>query len=215
MEAGLARISTRHLVVVRWRTHSCVPRRHSPETHLQVVNSICRHSRRVSGPQDARSRVGCSCRRPAAGAMMDFMVPGAPAEARWVRSAPRLDWPLPLVEHMARTAFPRQRVRECRPLSNGLRNANLLLTLDSVAEPLVLRIYQHDPSLCQKEVDLMRLVRPTVPVPEVIHASPRGWEELPPFALLQFVEGISLLDLKRRGDLEAFAQAAFSAGERS
>jgi aminoglycoside phosphotransferase (APT) family kinase protein len=145
--------------------------------------------------------------------MMDLMVPGAPAEARWVRAAPRLDWPLAVVERMVRTAFPRHRVLECRPLSNGLRNANLLLTLDSVAEPLVLRIYQHDPSLCQKEVDLMRLVRPTVPVPEVIHASPRGWEELPPFALLQFVEGISLLDLKRRGDLEAFAQAAFSAGE--
>jgi fructokinase len=59
----------------------------------------------------------------------------------------------------------------------------------------------------------MRLARHTVPVPEVIHASPLGLEELPPFALLQFVEGVSPLDLKRRGDLEAFAQAAFSAGE--
>jgi aminoglycoside phosphotransferase (APT) family kinase protein len=114
---------------------------------------------------------------------------------------------------MARTAFPRQRVLECRPLANGLRNANLLLKLDSPRSPVVLRIYQHDPSLCQKEVDLMRLVRPTVPVPEVIHASPRGWEGLPPFALLQFVEGVSPLDLKRRRDLEAFAQTAVSAGE--
>jgi aminoglycoside phosphotransferase (APT) family kinase protein len=114
---------------------------------------------------------------------------------------------------MARTAFPRSRVLECRPLANGLRNANLLLTLDPGAESLVLRIYQHDPSLCQKEMDLMRLVRRTVPVPEVIHASPRGSEELPPFALLQFVDGVRPLDLKRRGDREAFAQAAFSAGE--
>src|ERR1039458_4215277 len=96
--------------------------------------------------------------------MMDLMLPGAPAEARWVRAAPRLDWPLADVERMTRTAFPRSRVLECRPLANGFRNANLYLTLDSVAAPLVLRIYQHDPSVCQKEVDLMHLVRHTVPV---------------------------------------------------
>jgi aminoglycoside phosphotransferase (APT) family kinase protein len=144
---------------------------------------------------------------------MNLMLPGAPAEARWVRAKPRVDWPLSVVERTLRTAFPRSRVLECRPLSNGLRNTNLFLTLDTAAAPVVLRIYQHDPSLCQKEVDLMRLVRPTVPVPEVIHASPLGLEELPPFALLQFVEGVSPLDLKRRRDFEAFAQAAFSAGE--
>ena len=132
--------------------------------------------------------------------MMDLMLPGAPPEARWLRAEPQLDWPLAVVERMTRAAFPRHRVLECRPLSNGLRNANFRLSLDSLAEPLVLRIYQHDPSLCQKEVDLMHLVRQTVPVPEVIHASPLGLEELPPFALLQFVEGVSPLDLKRRGD---------------
>src|ERR1035438_1810023 len=131
--------------------------------------------------------------------MMVLMVPGAPAEARWVRAAPRLDWPLAVVERMVRTAFPRHRVLECRPLSNGLRNANLLLTLDSVAEPLVLRIYQHDPSLCHKEVALLRLVPPSVPVAEVLHSSPRGGELGPPFALLQFGEGLRLLDLKPRG----------------
>jgi aminoglycoside phosphotransferase (APT) family kinase protein len=114
---------------------------------------------------------------------------------------------------MIHTAFPRHRVLEYQPLLNGLRNVNIRLTLESLAEPLLLRIYQHDPSLCQKEVDLMQLVRSTVPVPEVIHASPHGLEDLPPFAVLQFVEGISPLDLKRRGDLEAFSQAAFSAGE--
>ncbi len=145
--------------------------------------------------------------------MIDLMVPGAPAAARWLRAAPRLDWPLSVVERMARAAFPGHRVLEYQPLANGLRNVNIRLTLESLAEPRLLRIYQHDPSLCQKEVDLMQLVRSTVPVPEVIHASPLGLEELPPFALLQFVEGVSPLDLKRRGDLEAFSQAAFSAGE--
>ena len=130
-----------------------------------------------------------------------------------MRPEPRIDWPMLAVQRMVCTAFPRSRVLHCQPLANGLRNANLRLSLDSVPEPLVLRIYQHDPSLCQKEMDLMRLVRPTVPVPEVIHASPSGYEDLPPFALLEFVGGVSPLDLKRRGDLAAFAQAAYSSGE--
>jgi aminoglycoside phosphotransferase (APT) family kinase protein len=114
---------------------------------------------------------------------------------------------------MVQTAFPRSRISQKQLLAAGLRNANFKLTLDSSSEPVVLRIYEHDPSLCRKEIDLMRLVRHTVPVPEVIHAEPRGLEELPPFALLQFIQGASLLDLKRRSDFEAFAQASSSAGE--
>ena len=77
----------------------------------------------------------------------------------------------------------------------------------------MLRIYEHDASLCQKEVDLIRLLGGSVPVPEVIHAEPAGIEDLPPFALVSFVEGISFRELKRTGDREAIAQAAQSAGE--
>ncbi|MBI3827785.1 MAG: phosphotransferase, partial [Candidatus Rokubacteria bacterium] len=53
----------------------------------------------------------------------------------------------------------------------------------------------------------------SVPVPKVIHAATRGLEELPPFALMRFVEGISFRELRRTGDADAIAQAAFSAGE--
>ena len=144
---------------------------------------------------------------------MKPMLSGSPAEARWLRSAPRTDWPAATIARITHSAFPRRRVLEWRPLANGQRNANLLLRLDSPSEPVVLRIYQHDPSLCRKEVDLMQLVRQTVPVPEVIHAAAGGLEELPPFAFLEFIDGVTPLDLKRRGDFAAFAQAAGSAGE--
>jgi fructokinase len=50
-------------------------------------------------------------------------------------------------------------------------------------------------------------------VPEVIHAAPLGGEELSPFALLRYVEGITFRELRRRGDTDAIAQAAHSAGE--
>ena len=99
------------------------------------------------------------------------------------------------------------------PLGDGLRNANFKLYLDPAPEPVVLRIYEHDASLCQKEIYLMRLVKAAGPVPKVIHAEPHGWEDLPPLILTRWVEGISFRDLKRSGDTVAIAQAARSVGE--
>jgi aminoglycoside phosphotransferase (APT) family kinase protein len=60
----------------------------------------------------------------------------------------------------------------------------------------VLRIYEHDASLCQKEVDLIRLLGGSVPVPEVIHTEARGWDDVPPFTLVRYVEGFSFRELR-------------------
>src|SRR5258705_3333715 len=119
------------------------------------------------------------------------MVPGAPHAARWFRSAPRRSLPAPVLERIAGAAFPYCRIIEVQPLAGGLRNANFKLRVDATPHPMVLRIYEHDPSLCQKEIDLLGLLRGSVPLPEVIHAEPRGLEELPPFALMGYVEGTS------------------------
>jgi hypothetical protein len=100
-----------------------------------------------------------------------------------------------------------------QPLGDGSRNANFKLRLDGQPEPVVLRIYEHDASLCRKEWDLLRLAGGSVPVPEVLHAEPHGLEDLPPFTLVRYVEGISLRDLRRSGDTGAMAEAAYSAGE--
>jgi aminoglycoside phosphotransferase (APT) family kinase protein len=140
------------------------------------------------------------------------MLPGAPHEARWTRWEPRRTLAPEILDRVVRTAFPRCRVVEMQPLGDGLRNANFKLRLDSQPEPVVLRIYEHDASLCRKEMDLLRLAGGSVPVPEIIHAEPCGLEDLPPFTLARYVEGISLRDLRRSGDTEA-AAAAYSAGE--
>jgi len=140
------------------------------------------------------------------------MIPGAAEQARWLRAEPRRGLPALVLDRIVHAAFPRRRVLACEPLGNGLRNANFKLQLDPAPEPVVLRIYEHHASLCQKEIDLMRLVGGAVPVPEVIHAAPRGWEDLPPFMLTRWIEGITYHDLKRSGDHEAIAQAAQAAG---
>ena len=137
---------------------------------------------------------------------------GVPGEARWVRSEPRSALPAPELERIVHTAFPRSRVIEIQPLGDGMRNSNFKLRLDSTHEWIVLRIYEHDPSLCQKELDLMRLVAGSVPVPEIILAMTNGFENFPPFTLSCFIEGISFRELRRGGDFDSIAQAAFSAG---
>lgn len=130
-----------------------------------------------------------------------------------MRAAPRRNVPAPVLECIVRAALPGCRVLSSEPLGDGKRNANFKLLLDSAHEPVVLRMYEHDPALCQKEVDLMRLVRGSVPVPEVIYAEPSGRGDLPPFTVTRWVEGITFKELKRGGDAEAIAQAAQAAGE--
>jgi hypothetical protein len=92
----------------------------------------------------------------------------APEEVRWIRPKPRRKLPAPLLERIVNAAFPCARILDIQPLAGGLRNANFKLRLDSLQEQLVLRVYAHDASLCQKEVDLIRLIEDSVPVPEVI-----------------------------------------------
>ena len=118
-----------------------------------------------------------------------------------------------VVARMVERAFPRARVAETLPLSDGFRNSNFKVRLEGVKEPMVLRVYRHDPALCRKELDLIRFLAGSVPVPEVISAEPCGLEELPPFVWMCFVEGITFRELRRSGDREAIARAAGSVGE--
>jgi aminoglycoside phosphotransferase (APT) family kinase protein len=133
--------------------------------------------------------------------------------SRWLRPEPRRTLPASILQRIVRIAFPGCDVIEMQPLSDGMRNANFKLRLDSRSELIVLRLYEHDASLCQKELDLMRLIGASVPMPEVIHAEPRGFENCPPFILIRYVQGITFHELKRGGDRDAIGQAAYSAGE--
>lgn len=138
------------------------------------------------------------------------MLSGTPQEARSARSERREVLPPGWLERMALAAFPHGKVVEASPLTDGFRNSNFKVRLDS--ETAVLRVYEHDESLCRKEIDLLSLLAGSVPVPELIHAESSGLDGLPPFAWVRFVEGITFRELRRRGDLEATGQAAASAG---
>jgi hypothetical protein len=141
------------------------------------------------------------------------MIQGAPPESRWVRPQPRAALPARLLQHIVQRALPACRVVDAQPLTGGLRNGNSKVQLDQPPGSIVLRIYEHDPSLCRKEVDLIALIGRTVPVPEVLYAEAGGWEDLPPFALLRYIEGVGFHELNRSEDAATVAQASHSVGQ--
>ena len=141
------------------------------------------------------------------------MIAGASKEARWFRAEPRRTLARAIAARIVQAAFPGSRLLSMAPFAGGCRNANFKLELDRAPSPVVLRVYEHHSSLCQKEVDLYRLIGPMVPVPEVYYAEPNGWEGMQPFAVFSFIEGVSFREVKRSGDRELIARAAFAVGE--
>jgi aminoglycoside phosphotransferase (APT) family kinase protein len=121
--------------------------------------------------------------------------------------------PTERVSTMVRAAFPDRALFAAEPLAGGLRNSNFKLRFEPAAEPLVLRIYEHDRALCRKEVDLHRLVGETIPIPEILHAATDGIDGSAPFVIMRYVEGITFRELESRGDARAIAKAAASIGE--
>ncbi len=102
-------------------------------------------------------------------------------------------------------------VVEAAPLAGGIMNWNYRIRLADSAERFVLRFYDRAPASCAKEVRLLDLVGDDVPVPSVLF-SDDGRDGYPPFCVLEFIDGISLRELRRRGNTRCVAEAARDAG---
>jgi aminoglycoside phosphotransferase (APT) family kinase protein len=103
-------------------------------------------------------------------------------------------------------------VLDVQALDGGLMNRNYRVRLAGSREKFVLRILDRDAMACAKEAAVLALVRDDVPVPGVLYVEANGADGFPPFLVLEFIDGIALRDLKRRGDLRPIAQAAYDAG---
>jgi aminoglycoside phosphotransferase (APT) family kinase protein len=118
-----------------------------------------------------------------------------------------------LIRDCINTAFPDSRIVATEILTGGLINTNIKIEFSSRQPPVVLRLYRGDAELCLKETAVLELVHATVPVPRVIHVEPNGINDSGPFSILEFVNGVTFQQLKRKNDLEAIHQAAASVGE--
>lgn len=107
-------------------------------------------------------------------------------------------------------ALPGHTLAEAKPLSGGLSNTLYRLRVHNLADSFVLRIYTRDPSACRKEIDLHRLVRGAVPVPEIVYADADG---ALPHVMMRWVDGPTFREIKQQQDVHAIAGAAYAIGE--
>jgi len=108
------------------------------------------------------------------------MKPAGPGDraARW----PRKSWT------DGSDGIPRCRVVEMQPLGDGLRNANFKLRLDGQPEPVVLRIYEHEPRCAGRRWTCFGWPAARFPCGGDSRGAVR-LEDLPPFTLARYVEG--------------------------
>ena len=93
-------------------------------------------------------------------------------------------------------------------LAGGLMNRNYRVRVGS--DDVVLRFYDRDARACSKEVFLLSELHGRVAVPRVLYVGPST--ETVPFVVLEFVDGISMRELKQTGDARGIAEAAHAAG---
>jgi aminoglycoside phosphotransferase (APT) family kinase protein len=121
---------------------------------------------------------------------------------------------LPVADTLLESWRDGRSIVEVEPLAGGIMNWNYRVRLSGSAERFVLRFYDRMPESCAKEVRVLSMVRDDVPVPRVLFAesAPRGSAGFPPFCVLEFIDGISLRELRRRGEAVGVAEASYDAG---
>ncbi len=136
---------------------------------------------------------------------------GSIVASRWMRVEPRRRLDDAVLSRIFDAAFPGRVVAHVQPLFS-CRNANFQIELDGGSGSFVLCLFEHDPSICRKQLDLYRVIDPEVPVVPVVYAEPDGLDNIPPFLITRFVSGISFCDLLDHASLAEIQQAAFEVG---
>lgn len=128
-------------------------------------------------------------------------------EAGWDRTSAFVE--LTETEVRAMLAPVGATVTAVTPLSSGLANTNYRIDLKG-GPTVVLRLYTRSPAVAATEVALLRLVRKSVPVAEVLFADTTGERTGRPYAVTTWLEG-SLM-LQALADADEAAQRAIGRG---
>lgn len=113
----------------------------------------------------------------------------------------KLDWektdtiaklPTGLVEKMAHCAYPNKLLQSYNLIAGGCANLNFKIQFENELESYILRVYLRDKEAVYKEKSLYKLLKDTVPVPQIYFV---GEVENYQFAIVEFINGITLRDL--------------------
>ena len=114
---------------------------------------------------------------------------------------------------IVKRSLPNATVAYFERLGEGASNLNYLVRLAGCkADWIVLRIFTREPLACRKELELLRCASLVLPVPEVIHADAEGYDDVGPYVLYRFAQGITFHRLKSGGSAQDLAKAAHAIG---
>lgn len=130
----------------------------------------------------------------------------------WERRHAALALDAATIAALLQPAFPGHSVRTAELLSGGLANTNYKVTLDSLREPVVLRLFTRDPAACQTELDIYQLAGARVPMPAILYANPTGEPHGRPYLVARWSDGTKLDALLAHGGAAAIASVAHAVG---
>lgn len=133
-------------------------------------------------------------------------------KANWSGMRPESTVTLDRVRGIVEHVFPAGRIASVESMAGGLTNSCFRIQLEGTSQPLVLKIYERDPSAGEREAALFRRVGSTVPVPEILHLETPDSAGRAAFMVMTYIEGTTLRALKASRDEAAIAEAAFSVG---
>ncbi len=107
----------------------------------------------------------------------------------WRRLSEWVDLTAAEVAALVRPAVGDARVVSIRPVSGGLVNTNLEVTLSNPPVRVLLRIFRRDPPQARKEAELDRLLVGRVPTAPFLHFAEANPVTGGPYAVLQWIEG--------------------------
>ena len=131
-----------------------------------------------------------------------------PMERGWERRHPFFELAPAELEQLVSRALPGAGVVDARPLTAGLRNTNYRIELAGGAAA-VLRLYVSDPEACGREAAVLAAMAGRVPAPRVLYYDATA---SPPFALLEWLEGLPLHEVLDGAGADAALELAAVCG---
>ncbi len=131
--------------------------------------------------------------------------------ARWRRFRPEVAVDRAMVTAIFHEALAGADVVGFAPVSGGLANTNIEVTLAGPPGRVILRIYQRDPAQAAKEVALAEFLQGRAPAPAILHFTPSNVVTGHPCAVMEWRPGVRLETLAPEPALGAAVGAALAA----
>ncbi len=113
-------------------------------------------------------------------------------KANWEKTDQHFQVSSQTIQAVMELAFPEKKLASHEVIAGGCANLNIKMTLVNEPQPFILRIYLRDKDASYGEQKLARLIKPSVPLPEVYFI---GECEGYPYAITEYMGGMSLRDL--------------------